>query len=144
MKKNWTLTGVLSLGLALALSSCSGGKSDTKAPAGAASAAGSETAVAESMITALEQGDMTGACKDFDATMQGAMPAAKLEEVWQGLIAQQGALQSTANTRVTQVGATRVVLVTCTFERGQLDLQVTMDANNKVSGFFIRPANFSL
>ena len=75
----------------------------------------------------------------FDETMTTAMPAAKLVEFWDGLVAKVGAFQSIAGTRVQTVQGYQVVLVTSKFENATLNVKWVFDSKGRVAGFFVVP-----
>lgn len=95
--------------------------------------------VATELVDALARRDTAAAVKDFDATMKGAMPSAQLDQVWSSLIAQYGSFRSRAGTRTQKVQGFDAVFVTCEFERGSIDLQVTVNNARQVSGLYVRP-----
>ena len=76
----------------------------------------------------------------FDETMTSAMPAAKLAQVWDGLIGQVGAFQSIAGTHLQTVQGYQVVLVTSKFEKATLNIKWVFDSKVRVAGFFVVPA----
>lgn len=57
-----------------------------------------------------------------------------------GIVGQYGAFQEKLRTRQQKIQGFDVAFVTCQFERGTLDLQVTYDDAKQVSGFLIRPS----
>jgi uncharacterized protein len=75
----------------------------------------------------------------FDEAMASAMPAARLVELWDGLVGQMGAFQSIAGTRVQTVQGYQVVLVTSKFERATLNVGWVFDSKSRVAGFSIVP-----
>jgi len=105
-------------------------------PAGAGAAP--ET-VATELVDALARGDTAAAVKDFDSTMKNALSPAQLEQLWNGLAGQYGAFKNRAGTRTQKIQGFDAVFVTCEFERGSTDLQVTVNSDMKVSGLFVRP-----
>lgn len=99
-----------------------------------------QVAIANDLVAALARGDMAAATANFDATMTDALPAAQLAEVWNALPAQAGPFRNVTGTRTEKVQGFDVVFVTCQFGRGLVDVQVTFNADNQVSGLFFRPA----
>ncbi|MGO9270087.1 MAG: alpha/beta fold hydrolase [Terriglobia bacterium] len=75
----------------------------------------------------------------FDETMTSAMPATKLAEVWDGLIAQVGAFQSIAGTHVQPVQGYQAVLVTSKFEKATLNVKWVFDEKGRVAGLNVLP-----
>lgn len=95
--------------------------------------------IAENMIDALARNDMTAAVKDFDITMREAISGEQLGQIWEQLTAQNGAFQKRLNGKVEKIQGYDAVFVNCQFERETLALQVTVNQEGEVSGFFIRP-----
>ena len=95
--------------------------------------------MAEQFVERLEKGDFSAAVKTFDRTMSEVLPAEKLKQTWESLIAQVGALKSRLNTRVERVGEYDVVLVTCRFEKAKLDVKVVFNRAKQISGLFFVP-----
>ena len=94
---------------------------------------------AEQFVRRLEKGDFSAAVKTFDRTMSEVLPADKLKQTWESLIAQVGALKSQLNTRAERVGEYDVVLVTCQFEKAKLDVKVVFNRSKQISGLFFVP-----
>jgi hypothetical protein len=126
----------------LAFASCSAKKpaSDDVNASAATPAAVDSVAVAKDVVDALAAGDTAKVVGKFDAQMAAALPAAQLSQVWSGVQAQYGPYKSQAGTRTEKVQGVDAVFVTCQFERGKVDVQVTVDKEGKVSGLFIRPS----
>jgi dienelactone hydrolase len=76
----------------------------------------------------------------FDEKVTAAMPAAKLNEVWTGVLSQLGQFQSIQGTTVQQMQGLSIVLVTTKFENATVNLRWALDGKNRVAGFFIQPA----
>jgi hypothetical protein len=113
------------------------GPQETTGPAGNAGAEAG-VAVAVEVVTALTQGNFNAAAAKFDTAMKSAMDAAKWNQAWSGVTAQLGPFKKQAGTRTSKVQGYDVVFVGCEFERGKVDLQVTLNASQQVSGLFIR------
>jgi dienelactone hydrolase len=75
----------------------------------------------------------------FDERMVKALPVAKLEAVWDGIVAQAGAFQGVGAVREEKVGDTRVIIVECRFTDTTLDARVALDGAGKVAGLFFAP-----
>lgn len=74
-----------------------------------------------------------------DARMSAAMSAAQLQQVWQQLLDQIGALQSFEETRTEAASSQyKITVFAGKFERGQKDILVTWDENGKIAGFFLK------
>lgn len=94
---------------------------------------------AERFVDLLARGSFEEAAQDFDDTMKGAAPPAKLREIWQSLQGQLGEFKRRTGVRVESAGAYQAAFVTSEFERSTVDLQVTFDAHRRIAGFFVVP-----
>ena len=79
----------------------------------------------------------------FDDQMKAALPASKLPEVWDSIIAQTGPFKSIAGTKSMEKQGLAAVIVTCEFEHATLDAKVYMDPHGMVKGLFFEPASSS-
>jgi dienelactone hydrolase len=98
------------------------------------------TARAERFVDLMARKDFEGAARDFDDTMKGAAPPAKLAEIWTALEGQLGKFQERTSVRMETAGGYRAAFVTSRFERTSVDLQVTFDNAGRIAGFFVKPA----
>ncbi|HVR95144.1 MAG TPA: alpha/beta fold hydrolase [Thermoanaerobaculia bacterium] len=108
----------------------------------APAAPGSKDALAgraERFVDLLARGGFEEAAQDFDDTMKGAAPPAKLREIWQSIQGQLGTFKRRTGVRVAPAGAYQAAFVTSEFERAAVDLQVTFDAHGRIAGFFVVP-----
>jgi hypothetical protein len=76
--------------------------------------------------------------------MKSGLPPAQLEQLWNGLVGQYGTFKNRAGTRTQKVQGLDAVFVTCEFERGAVDLQVTVNSTMQVCGLFVRPPGLQL
>jgi uncharacterized protein len=97
------------------------------------------TAAAE-FVGLLAKQDFPGCVARFDATMKGALPEAKLREVWQTLGTQAGPFKKQLRTRAEKYGGYDIIFVTCQFEKTTLDAKVVFDAKRQVAGLFFVPS----
>lgn len=107
-------------------------------PASAASVDRTESA--KRFVELLAKEDFAAAEATFDATMKGALPAAKLGQIWQQVNVQAGKFQAQQSARQETADAYVVVLVTCRFEKTALDVKVVYDAEGKVAGLYFLPS----
>jgi len=71
--------------------------------------------------------------------VRGALPADKLQQVWEGTQAQMGAFGAERDVRVQRnAGATTVVFSLC-FERGDLAARFILDAEGRLAGLWFAP-----
>ncbi len=94
----------------------------------------------KTVVSELAAGQYAKVEAQFDAQMQAALPVEKLTAVWQSLVQQAGAFRSIASTRVSQQQGFNVVVVTCTFAKATIDVQIAFDSQQKVAGLYFRPA----
>jgi hypothetical protein len=92
-------------------------------------------------VTMLSKGEYTSIETMFDEKMKEAMPAEKIEEVWQSLITRLGPFKAQGIIRKTRVMGYDVVYVPCRFERATLDCQIAFDGEGRVSGLYFIPAS---
>lgn len=97
------------------------------------------TATAKKQVDAMVNGDFAGVCKNFDQTMQSALPQARLQEVWIALIGQVGGYKRQIGTRTETVDQHDVVYVTCEFERTNIDIKVVFNKAGQIAGLFFQP-----
>jgi dienelactone hydrolase len=97
----------------------------------------------QAFVDLLAAGDYAAAAGGFDETMSALMPAEKLRETWEGLVAQAGPLQRVVSVKTDRNGDYDIALVKCEFEAARVDLRVVFDAAGKVAGLFIAPGDRS-
>jgi|AGTN01.1.fsa_nt_gi Dienelactone hydrolase and related enzymes len=95
--------------------------------------------VATGVVDKLIAGQFAQVTSNFDATMKSAMPAPKLQQVWQTLIAQYGKGHRQLWPRVEKLGSYTVVYVPISFSKALLDAKLVLSPSNQVGGFFIEP-----
>jgi hypothetical protein len=96
--------------------------------------------LAKDLVSALSSGNYKEAVKNFDGTMKNALPAEKLQEVWNSLIAQSGPFVEQLGTRREKILQYDVIFVTCKFENAALDAKVVFDRNKQIAGLFFVPS----
>lgn len=106
-----------------------------------AQAADPAEAIATRLLDRMDAGDFPAAESLFDARMAAAVPAAKLQTVWQSLPTQWGAPESREAAQSTPYQDMQVVSIPLRYAKGRLVARVTVDAAGKVAGFFIQPAD---
>jgi len=95
--------------------------------------------MATGFVDLLVKGDYAKAVANFDATMTKVMPAEKLEEVWNSIIAQVGSFVEQLGVREEKTLQYDIVFVTCKFEKIALDVKVVFDSEKQITGlFFVR------
>lgn len=95
---------------------------------------------AAAFVDLLGKDDFAKATKDFDATMLKVLPADKLKDTWEKVVADAGAYKQRLGTRFEVAGKYDVVFVTCAFAKKKMDVRVVFDKEAKIAGLFFRPA----
>jgi hypothetical protein len=95
---------------------------------------------AKDLVSALSSGEYKEAVKNFDETMKKVLPAEKLQQVWNSIIAQSGPFVEQAGTRKEKILLYNVIFVTCKFENAVLDAKVVFDHNKQIAGLFFVPS----
>ncbi|NJP05747.1 MAG: YhfC family intramembrane metalloprotease [Chloroflexaceae bacterium] len=93
-------------------------------------------ALARQFVDKLVAEDFVGASERFDADLMEALPPDTLASVWQEIIATYGPFVEIAHTRTESVDAFDVVVLTCAFEQGDVNLRVVFGDGSAISGFF--------
>jgi len=95
---------------------------------------------AETFVDLLASGRFDEAFETFDEKMRGALPVANLRAAWTSTTQAAGAFDRRISARAETRGAFRIGVVTCAFARANVDVQLVLNAEGKVSGFSMRPA----
>src|SRR5688572_19769573 len=109
--------------------------------AGQASPPDQQVEAARRFVDTLVKEDFAGAVKDFDETMKAAMPADKTRQLWDSIKAQYGPFRRQAGARKEKLGPYDIVYVACEFERGSFNLKVVFDAQRRIAGVGVVPAD---
>jgi dienelactone hydrolase len=80
------------------------------------------------------------ASQPFDDVMTRVLPPAKLKTTWDSVISAAGPLQSIGKPRLKPVRQRTVVLIRCEFEHAPLDASVSINADGRIDGFYLRQA----
>ena len=110
--------------------------------AGTATAVDTETLVtrAQVLIDQISTGNYKAAEDSFDATMSAQLPSDKLAAVWGQLTAQYGAFKSQGKVQSGAQPGYFIVVIECSFEKGNLLARVVFDGEGKVAGLNFSPA----
>ncbi len=128
------LVGLLLVSLAALL--LVGGCHRQAAPTGAAA----QAPQAEQLVDQLVKGDYQAAARRFDEKLQASLSPDKLQDAWNGVLAQAGDFRKRERTRAAQEQGFDTVYVTCQFARGPLNVKVVFDDAHQVSGLWFVPA----
>ncbi len=105
-----------------------------------AQAATDPTAVAIALLDHLDARDYAAAEAAFTPEMAAAVPADRLQAVWESLPAQAGVATGRGEPQVARMGDTAVVSIPLHHAGAELVAKVAVDAQGKVAGFVIQPA----
>ncbi len=94
----------------------------------------------EQFVDLLVKSDFTKAVSLFDPTMQSALPAQKLKQIWQTIQQQAGPFQARLRTRKESSGGYYLVFVTCHFAQLDLDAKVVFDSQQRIAGLYFVPS----
>lgn len=96
--------------------------------------------IATGLLDRLDAGEYAAAEATFTEKMAAAVPAAKLQAVWESLPAQAGAAQGRGDPVVSVQGSVTLVTIPLHYANAELVAKVVIDANDRIAGFLIQPA----
>jgi hypothetical protein len=91
------------------------------------------------LVELLVNQQFAAATESFDETMKNELPPEKLEEIWKSTIDQMGPFKQQIGIRTEKQLDYDVVLITCEFEKGCLDIKVVYNDKKQVAGLFFVP-----
>ena len=91
-------------------------------------------------ISSLHQGNYDTVYAAFDPVVQSKIDRKGLEKVWKSLVDRAGPFIKIERMDSHQKESYRIIVASCRFEKTQIGLQFTYDADGKIAGFFIVPA----
>jgi dienelactone hydrolase len=94
---------------------------------------------AKDVVDRLVSGEVEPVVGMFNDKMKAAIDAARLRGLMPGVAVQAGAFKSQTGARSEVRGAYRVVIVSCAFERSNVDVQVVFDESDRIAGLSMRP-----
>lgn len=95
--------------------------------------------MAQEFVGQLLRADFTSAALKFDEQMKTALGEAKLQEYWQNMISEAGALLQSKVERTAEAENYRVVVIRCQFQRAIIDVQVVFNDAEQISGLNFTP-----
>ena len=95
---------------------------------------------AKNFIRLLAEEDFSKAAENFDPTMKEALPEAKLREIWNSIIAQNGSFVEQLGFRREKILQYETVFVTCKFKKHVFDAKVVFNSSKQISGLFFVPS----
>ena len=96
-------------------------------------------ALAREVATLIAKGDLDAVAARFSPQMAAALPAERFREVWNSLPAQLGTLKSLGTPVVRTDGGVESAWVPATFEKAELSLRMTFDAEGRLAGLLLLP-----
>ncbi|MGH9897486.1 MAG: DUF3887 domain-containing protein [Pyrinomonadaceae bacterium] len=87
-----------------------------------------------------EKWDFKGVHGYFDQLMQGSLPPEKLQEAWTSVTEQAGLFKRQVSVHEEKIDKLNIVVVRCEFEKVWINVRITFDENDKISGLFFVPA----
>ena len=104
----------------------------------------SQPAVVAQAKAALEHviaGEAAKVEEQFTDEMKAALPPGRLAAAWSRVLFQAGAFKGCdTSERVVSIADKQMVIRTCTFERGKVDVQFAFNTQGKISGLNFRPS----
>ena len=94
---------------------------------------------AQQIVMQAAQGDFAAIEQRLADRLKPLLPVGALRASWQGVEQQVGAFQEQGKTSVVQTQQGLVHVVTCTFERGSLDVNVALNDADEIIGLTITP-----
>ena len=119
--------------LAIVTALAPGGNAAAQSPADPA-------ATATTLLDHLDAGRYAQAEAMFDAAMAKAVPADKLKGLWEALPAQVGPAKGRGEASTVEQGGMHVVRLALQYEKAAFVASVAVDAQGRITGFFIQPA----
>jgi dienelactone hydrolase len=94
---------------------------------------------AKEVVDRLVSGQVEPLFEMFNDKMKAAIDADGLRRLMPGLISQLGPFKSQVGARTESQDVLRIVLITCAFERANVDVRVAFDTFDRVVGIGVRP-----
>ncbi|CAN5531953.1 DUF3887 domain-containing protein [soil metagenome] len=95
---------------------------------------------AKAFVGLLAEKDFAAAETFFADEVKAKLPAVKLEEVWNSLVAQVGNFKRQTTVKTEKVKDFEIVVIVGEFEKANLDISLAIDKNGKVGGLFFTPS----
>lgn len=98
-------------------------------------------ATTRTLVNALMNGRTAPLVERFDEKMRAALPESQLGVAVKAVQSQAGAFRGVTATRTMARDGVRMVVATCDFENGQVDVSLAYDATGRIVGLNMRPAS---
>jgi len=94
-------------------------------------------ATAQQLVTQFVRGDFESVVQSLDESLRQQLPAEKLQETLQALVAQVGKFKEQVGAHTFQIPSAELVIVTCAFTNANLDINVAFNEQDKIVGVTI-------
>ena len=94
---------------------------------------------AQQIVTQIAQGDFAAVEQRLSDRIKPFVPIGTIQATWQGLEQQYGAFQEQGKTSAVQTPQGLVQVVTCTFERTRLDVNIVLNDAGEIVGLTVTP-----
>ncbi len=94
---------------------------------------------AQQIVTQMAQGDFAAVEQRLSDRLKPLLPVGTIRATWQGLERQYGGFQEVGQTAAVQTPQGLVQVVTCVFERGSLDVNVTLNDAGEIASLTVTP-----
>lgn len=98
---------------------------------------------ARQVIELLNKGEYKSIISRFDSAMTKAAPEPRLKAIWNTLTGETGKLQKELGNTVSHYDSYEIVVVTCRFEKMDMDVKLVFDKNDRIAGLFFSRAKKS-
>jgi dienelactone hydrolase len=95
---------------------------------------------AEQFVDRLARGEYAAAAQRFDEAVARALPADKLEQTWQSVVAGAGAFKGRLRSNAVKDQGLDIVVVTCAFEKAAIDVKVVFNKKGEIAGLWFSPS----
>jgi len=95
--------------------------------------------LAKEFVTLLVNEQFPDAVEQFDKRMKKSLPADKLASTWRSTTAPAGPFIQQLGIRQEKFLASDILIITCEFEKGPLDVKVVYDSQRRISGLWLLP-----
>jgi dienelactone hydrolase len=94
---------------------------------------------AEAVVDDLVAGRFAEVYARFDQKMREGLPVEKIAAGWNTVQQAAGSFERRLSTTTDAKGGYRIAIVSCAFERANVDVQVVFDGQDRIAGLFMRP-----
>lgn len=94
---------------------------------------------AEAVVDDLVAGRFAEVYARFDQKMREGLPVEKIAAGWNTVQQAAGSFERRLSTKTDAKGGYRIAIVSCAFERANVDVQVVFDGQDRIAGLFMRP-----